>query len=126
MALVTLAFADGTTIAFDSPSDAASLGSFSLPDPEARLVELASGLHKVSESLRSRLTPDEISIEAGVSFSAEAGVFFAKTALEGNLTVSLTSVCATTRSPTRSTSSRSTKASRRSATSATPRWTSWR
>jgi len=90
--LSQVTFADGTTVAFES-AEAVGPRTFSggdIADPEQKLADMANGLHKVAESLREKLTPDEISIEAGVTFSAEAGIFFAKTAVEGNLTVSLT------------------------------------
>jgi hypothetical protein len=91
MGYIEIPFADGTVVRFETDDQRAD-GPVGLAvvEPERQLQDLAEGLHKVAEPLRSRLAPDEITIEAGVTFSAQAGVLFAKTAVEGNITVSLT------------------------------------
>lgn len=56
----------------------------------ARLEAIADATARVSETLRDRLSPDEVSLEIGVGLSGEVGWFFAKSAMEANLKVTLT------------------------------------
>lgn len=55
-----------------------------------RLEAVAAAAHQVAESLRSRLTPDEVALEFGVKVSGEVGWFFAKGQVEGTIKVTAT------------------------------------
>ncbi len=57
---------------------------------EAALSEVTPGLGAIIDHVRELANkPDEFSLEFGIKFTAEAGAFIAKTALEGNIKVSL-------------------------------------
>jgi Trypsin-co-occurring domain 1 len=57
---------------------------------EAALAELTPGVTAIVGHLRDLASkPDEFGMEFGIKFSAEAGALIAKTALEGNIKVSL-------------------------------------
>ena len=57
----------------------------------ARLQGVAEAAEQVSRSLRSRLVPDEVSLEFGLKVSGEMNWwFFAKAATEGTIKVTLT------------------------------------
>lgn len=55
-----------------------------------RLEDIAAAAHKVSTTLRERMTPDELALEIGVGVSGKAGWFFANSSLDANLKVTLT------------------------------------
>jgi len=54
-----------------------------------RLQGVASAAEQVAGALRSRLAPDEVSLELGLQVSGEVGWFFAKSAGEGSIKVTL-------------------------------------
>lgn len=55
-----------------------------------QLESFAAAAHEVSKSLRDRMSPDELKLEIGVGLSGEVGWFFAKSALDASLKVTLT------------------------------------
>ena len=55
-----------------------------------RLEDIAAAAHKVSTTLRERMSPDELALEIGVGLSGEVGWFFAKSSLDASLKVTLT------------------------------------
>ena len=56
----------------------------------ARLGPVAEAASEVAESLRSRLTPDEVALEFGLKVSGEVNWwFFAKSQAEGTIKVTL-------------------------------------
>ncbi len=57
---------------------------------EAALSEVTPGVTAILERLQGLASkPDEVGVEFGIKFTAEAGALIAKTALEGNIKVSL-------------------------------------
>jgi hypothetical protein len=54
-----------------------------------RLQGVAEAAEQVAESLRSRLAPDEVSLEFGLKVSGEVSWFFAKSQGEGTIKVTL-------------------------------------
>jgi hypothetical protein len=57
---------------------------------EAALSEVTPGVGAIIEHVRKLANkPDEFGLEFGIKFTAEAGALIAKTALEGNIKVSL-------------------------------------
>ena len=57
---------------------------------EAALSEVTPGVTAIVERLKELSSkPDEVGVEFGIKFTGEAGVLIAKTALEGNIKVSL-------------------------------------
>lgn len=87
---------DGTEVLFEEQgADLVSLrgGGATVEDVEqgaARLESIARAAGEVSKSLRQRLAPDELCLEIGVGLSGEVGWFFAKSAVEASLKVTLT------------------------------------
>jgi hypothetical protein len=56
----------------------------------ARLRGVAEAAEEISDSLRARLSPDEVSLEFGLKISGEASWwFFAKAATEGSVKVTV-------------------------------------
>jgi hypothetical protein len=55
----------------------------------ARLQEVAQAAEEVAGSLRSRLVPDEVSLEFGLKVSGGVNWFFAKAQGEGTIKVTL-------------------------------------
>jgi Trypsin-co-occurring domain 1 len=55
-----------------------------------RLEGIAAAAEQVCAALRTRMKPDEVQLELGVGLSGEVGWFFAKSAMEGSLRVTLT------------------------------------
>src|SRR5690348_6248896 len=55
----------------------------------ARLQEVAEAAEEVAGSLRSRLVPDEVSLEFGLKVSSGVNWFFAKAQGEGTIKVTL-------------------------------------
>ena len=55
----------------------------------ARLQEVAEAAEEVAGSLRSRLAPDEVSLEFGLKVSGGVSWFFAKAQGEGTIKVTL-------------------------------------
>jgi hypothetical protein len=87
---------DGSEVYFEAAeSDLVSLrgGEAEVTDagPLAdRLQHVAKAAEQVTQSLRSRLTPDEIKLEFGIKVSGEVNWwFFAKNKAEGTISVSL-------------------------------------
>jgi hypothetical protein len=57
---------------------------------EAALSEVTPGVAAIMTQLRDLASkPDELGVEFGIKFTAEAGALIAKTALEGNIKISL-------------------------------------
>ena len=56
----------------------------------ARLQGVAEAAEEVAGSLRSRLVPDEVSLEFGLKVSSGVNWFFAKVQAEGTIKVTLT------------------------------------
>ena len=56
----------------------------------ARLQEVADAAEEVAGALRSRLVPDEVSLEFGLKVSGGVNWFFAKAQGEGTIKVTLT------------------------------------
>jgi hypothetical protein len=57
---------------------------------EAALTEVMPGVNALMAHLQELASkPDEFGVEFGIKFTAEAGALIAKTALEGNIKVSL-------------------------------------
>jgi Trypsin-co-occurring domain 1 len=55
-----------------------------------RLEGIAVAAEQVCAALRTRFKPSELQLELGVGLSGEVGWFFAKSAVEGSLKVTLT------------------------------------
>jgi hypothetical protein len=86
---------DGSEVVFESAeSDLVSLRG-GAPDVRegGRLTERLRGVAEAAEevagSLRSRLAPDEVSLEFGLKVSGEVNWFFAKSQAEGTIKVTL-------------------------------------
>jgi Trypsin-co-occurring domain 1 len=56
----------------------------------ARLQEVAEAAEEIARSLRSRLVPDQVSLEFGLKVSGGVNWFFAKAQGEGTIKVTLT------------------------------------
>ena len=87
---------DGSEVFFESAeSDLVALhgGEADVADGgrlSARLGPVAEAASQVAESLRSRLTPDEVALEFGLKVSGEVNWwFFAKNQAEGTIKVTL-------------------------------------
>lgn len=87
---------DGTEVLFEEPGAdlVTSRGRHAAikgvePDA-ARLETIAQAARQVSEELRTRLIPDELTLEIGVGLTGEVGWFFAKATSQGSLKVTLT------------------------------------
>ncbi len=86
---------DGSEVFFESAeSDLVALhgGEADVADGgrlSARLEPVAEAASQVAESLRSRLTPDEVALEFGIKVSGEVKWFFAKSQAEGTIKVTL-------------------------------------
>jgi hypothetical protein len=96
--LVKYALNDGTEVYFEAAEGSlVSLRGGGQPDVVDggrlgdRLDQVAGAAQEVAQSLRSRLTPDEIKLEFGVKVAGEVNWwFFAKTQGESTLNVTLT------------------------------------
>jgi hypothetical protein len=87
---------DGSEVFFESAeSDLVALhgGEAGVADGgqlSVRLEPVAEAASQVAESLRSRLTPDEVALEFGLKVSGEVNWwFFAKSQAEGTIKVTL-------------------------------------
>lgn len=86
---------DGSEVLFESAeSDLVALhgGPLDVSDGgklSARLQEVAEAAEQVAGSLRSRLAPDEVSLEFGLKVSGEVNWFFAKAQGEGTIKVTV-------------------------------------
>jgi Trypsin-co-occurring domain 1 len=87
---------DGSQVLFESAeSDLVALHGGGPPDVRdggkltARLQEVAEAAEEVAGSLRSRLVPDEVSLEFGLKVSGGVNWFFAKAQGEGTIRVTL-------------------------------------
>jgi hypothetical protein len=88
---------DGSQVLFESAeSDLVALHGGAPPDVldggklTARLQGVAEAAEEVAVSLRSRLVPDEVSLEFGLKVSGGVSWFFAKAQGEGTIKVTLT------------------------------------
>jgi hypothetical protein len=98
---------DGSEVMFESAeSDLVALHG-GAPDVRdggrltERLQSVAEAAEQVAGSLRSRLAPDEVSLEFGLKVSGEVNWFFAKSQGEGTIKVTLKWAAATTAPATR-------------------------
>ena len=87
---------DGSQVLFESAeSDLVSLHGGGQPDVRdggrltARLQAVAEAAEEVAGSLRSRLIPDEVSLEFGLQVSGGMNWFFAKAQTQGTIKVTL-------------------------------------
>jgi hypothetical protein len=87
---------DGSEVLFESAeSDLVALHGGGEPEVRdggrltARLQEVAEAAEEVAGSLRSRLVPDEVSLEFGLKVSGGVNWFFAKAQGEGTIKVTL-------------------------------------
>ena len=86
---------DGSEVFFESAeSDLVALhsGEADVTDGgrlQARLESVANAANQVAESLRARLTPDEVALEFGLKVSGGMNWFFAKAQGEGTIKVTL-------------------------------------
>ena len=87
---------DGSEVLFESAeSDLVALHGGSPPEVcdggklTARLQGVAEAAEEVAGSLRSRLVPDEVSLEFGLQVSGGMNWFFAKAQGEGTIKVTL-------------------------------------
>lgn len=87
---------DGSTVVFESAESDLVAQHGGSPDVRdggrltERLQGVAEAAEQISESLRSRLVPDEVSLEFGLQVSGEVNWwFFAKAATEGTIKVTL-------------------------------------
>lgn len=93
---VKVRIADGTEVLFQSAeSDLVRPrgGRGEVQDLDAaahKLEDIAVAAHKVSTTMRQRMTPDELTLEIGIGLSAELGWYFAKSSLDASLKVTLT------------------------------------
>ncbi len=88
---------DGSNVLFESAeSDLVALHGGGPPEVRdggkltAQLQEVAKAAEEVAGSLRSRLAPDEVSLEFGLKVSGGVNWFFAKAQGEGTIKVTLT------------------------------------
>lgn len=95
--LVRYELSDGSEVFFESADSAfvSARGGFG-PEIaeggplEGRLQAIATAAEQVASSLRSRLTPDEVTLQFGVTVGGEMSWwFFAKNAAEATITVTL-------------------------------------
>ena len=92
---VSVALADGSQVLFQTAeSDLVELrgaGAEVVPakGTAGRLEAIAAAAEQVCAALRTRMKPDEVQLEIGVGLSAEVGWFFAKSAMEGSLRLTL-------------------------------------
>lgn len=61
-----------------------------LASDAARVDTIAQAAGEMSRSLREKLSPDELSLEIGIGLSGEVGWFFAKSAVDASVKVTLT------------------------------------
>lgn len=94
---VTFTLDDGSVVAFESASDNNLVsprgGTSEVADGgslTSRLRGVAEAAEQVAETLRSRLTPDGVSLEFGLKVSGQMNWFFAKAHSEGSIKVTLT------------------------------------
>ena len=94
---VKFALRDGSEVFFESAESdlfASHAGDVDLTDGgplQARLASVADAASEVAESLRSRVTPHELTMEFGLKVSGEVNWwFFAKNRAEGTINVKLT------------------------------------
>jgi len=87
----------GSKVLFESAeSDLVALHGGGAPEVRdggkltAQLQGVAEAAEEVAESLRSRLVPDEVSLEFGLKVSGGVNWFFAKAQGEGTIKVTLT------------------------------------
>jgi hypothetical protein len=87
---------DGSAVLFESAeSDLVALHGGAAPDVRdggklaAQLQGVAEAAEEVAGSLRSRLVPDEVSLEFGLKVSGGVNWFFAKAQGEGTIKVTL-------------------------------------
>jgi hypothetical protein len=88
---------DGSQVLFESAeSDLVALHGGGEPEVREggklteRLQAVAEAAEEVAGSLRSRLVPDEVSLEFGLKVSGGVNWFFAKAQSEGTIKVTLT------------------------------------
>ena len=88
---------DGSTVLFESAeSDLVALHGGGAPEVRdggkltAQLQKVAEAAEEVAGALRSRLVPDEVSLEFGLKVSGGINWFFAKAQGEGTIKVTLT------------------------------------
>lgn len=88
---------DGSVVVFESASDNNLVsprgGTAGIADGGSlmsRLQGVAEAAEQVAATLRSRLKPDDVSLEFGLKVSGEMSWFFAKAHSEGNIKVTLT------------------------------------
>lgn len=92
---VRVTLADGTEALFQTNEpDVTSLpgpsGEVAAPEQgAARFETVAAAAGQVCASIRERLDPDDLTLEIGVGLSADHGWYFAKSASNANLKVSL-------------------------------------
>jgi hypothetical protein len=92
---VSVVLADGTQVTFQSAeSDFVELhgGSPVVERYEgavAGLSALASAAQGVAESFREKVQPDELELEIAIGLSGEVGWFFAKSALDASIKLTL-------------------------------------
>jgi hypothetical protein len=87
---------DGSEVLFESAeSDLVEMHGADVPEVRdggkltAQLKEVAEAAEEVAGSLRSRLVPDEVSLEFGLKVSGGVNWFFAKAQGEGTIKVTL-------------------------------------
>ncbi len=88
---------DGSQVLFESAeSDLVALRGGGVPEVcdggklTARLQGVAEAAEEIAASLRSRLVPDEVSLEFGLKVSGGVNWFFTKAEGEGTIKVTLT------------------------------------
>lgn len=93
--LVRFTLADGSEVLFETAEGDLVSRHSGEPSVEeggplaAKLSQAAATADAVARTLRSRLSPDELSVELGFKISGEVNWFFAKNAAEGNIKVTL-------------------------------------
>jgi hypothetical protein len=86
---------DGSHVLFESAESDLVASHGGQPDVHeggkltARLQEVAEAAEEVAGALRSRLVPDEVSLEFGLKVSSGVNWFFAKAQGEGTIKVTL-------------------------------------
>ncbi|WP_405910164.1 CU044_2847 family protein [Streptomyces sp. NBC_00828] len=93
---VSVTLADGTQVLFQTAESdlveprGARVRVESADGAGSRLETIAAAVEQVCAELRTRMSPDEVQLEIGVGLSGEVGWFFAKSAMDGSLKVTLT------------------------------------
>jgi hypothetical protein len=91
---VTLA--DGTRVLFQAAESDLVRAHSGAPqvdevaDGVGRIEDIARAAGSLCESFRKRLAPDELTMEIGVGLSGEVGWFFAKSAMNAGLKLTIT------------------------------------